>query len=202
MQVDEAIRQRRSVKHFDPGHRVSDAEYAELLELARCVPTAFNIQNWRIVRIADAALRRQIRAMAWDQPQVTDAALLLVLCFDRRAWDRDPARYWRDAPPDIARRLVPEIRQFYRGREQFQRDEGHRSCGILAQTLMLAATARGWASCAMDGFDYEAVGRLIRLPPDHEISLMVAIGRARLPAHQRPGLLDASELAFTDRFPA
>ena len=46
----------------------------------------------------DPDLRKQIRAAAWDQAQVTDASLLLVLCADLKAWEKDPARYWRDAP--------------------------------------------------------------------------------------------------------
>ena len=149
MRVSDAIRQRRSVKYFDPDHRLAPADVDELLALARLSPTAFNIQNWRFVRVVDPATRRAIRAAAWDQPQMTDAALLLVLCFDLRAWDREPERYWRNAPPAVAAQLVPEIRAFYAADAQLQRDEGQRSCGIAAQTLMLAAAEMGLASRAL-----------------------------------------------------
>ena len=53
----------------------------------------------------------------------------------------------------------------------------------------------------MDGFDFKRVGHLIHLPPDHEISMMIAIGRAEQPAHDRPGLLPAQDLIFDDGFP-
>lgn len=61
------------------------------------MPTAFNIQNWRFVVVKDTELRREIRKVAWDQPQVTDASALLILCADIRAWEKSPARYWENA---------------------------------------------------------------------------------------------------------
>jgi nitroreductase len=37
------------------------------------------MQNWRFVVVRDTELRKQIRAAAIDQAQVTDASLLIVL---------------------------------------------------------------------------------------------------------------------------
>ena len=68
----------------------------------------------------------------------------------------------------------------YKGNEQVQRDEAMRSCGIAAQTLMLAAKAMGYDSCPMDGFDFEAVGKLINLPADHLISMVPYSGLGRM----------------------
>ena len=52
---------------------------------------------------------------------------------------------------------MPAIDQYYRGKDQVQRDEAMRSCGIAAQTLMLAAKSMGYDSCPMDGFDFDEV---------------------------------------------
>jgi len=60
------------------------------MEHAILSPTAFNIQNWRFVRVTDPEQCKAIRAVAWDQAHVTDASELLVLCFDNKAWERDP----------------------------------------------------------------------------------------------------------------
>lgn len=201
MNVFDAIEQRRSIKHFDPGHRMSDDEVRRLLESALLSPTAFNIQNWRFVVVEDPDIRGRIRAAAWDQPQVTEASLLVVLCLDLKSWDREPERYWRNAPAEVAEQLVPDIRGFYRDAPQLQRDEGMRSCGIAAQTLMLAAKAMGYDSCAMDGFDFARVGELINLPADHEIAMMIAVGKAVKGPHARAGQLSLDEVCFRDRFP-
>jgi len=73
MHVFEAIKTRRAVKHYDPKYRLTDEELNTLFSLALLSPTAFNIQNWRFVLVKDPDLRREIRKVAWDQAQVTDA---------------------------------------------------------------------------------------------------------------------------------
>ena len=195
-----AIETRRSVKHYDPEHRMTDEEIRRLMSLAMLSPTSFNIQNWRFVVARDPELRQALRQAAWDQAQVTDASILVVLCADLKAGERDSARYWRDVPQEARERLVPMIANFYRGRDQLQRDEAMRSCGIAAQTLMLAAKAMGYDSSPMIGFDPEAVARLIHLPADHVIAMMLAIGKGTKPAWPRGGQLGMEEVVAWDRF--
>lgn len=200
MQVKEAIETRRSVKHYDPEHRMSQQEIDQLLTLAMLAPTAFNIQNWRFVAVTDPELRKQIRAASWDQAQVTDASLLIVLTADLNAWKKEPQRYWRDAPQAVQDYLVPAIGQYYSGREQVQRDEAMRSCGMAAMTLMLAAREMGYDTCPMDGFDFDAVGKLINLPADHTISMFVVVGKPLRPAQPRGGQLAMNEVIIRDKF--
>lgn len=200
MDTLEAIRTRRAVRTYDPAHRLSAAEQRELLELAMLSPTAFNLQHWRFVVVEDAELRRQIRAVAWDQAQVTDASLLVLLCADLASWEKQAARVWQDAPQAVQDALLPAIDGIFRDQPQNQRDEAMRSCGIAAQTLMLAARGMGYDSCPMDGFDFAAVAQLINLPADHCIGLMLAIGRGVAPAAPRIGRLGYDEVVLRDRF--
>lgn len=200
MDTFEAITQRRAVKQFDPNHQMSKEEIDQLLGLAILSPTAFNIQNWRFVLAQNLELRHAIRLVSWNQAQVTDASLLVVLCADLQSWQKEPQRYWRNAPMETQNYLLPAIDNYYRGLEQVQRDEAMRSCGMAAQTLMLAAKAMGYDSCPMDGFDFEAVGKLINLPKNHTIALFVAIGKALSPAHPRGGQLPLNEVVIRDKF--
>lgn len=202
MRVSESIEARRSVKAYDPDHRMSQAEIDKLMGLARLSPTAFNIQNWRFVLLTDPELRKAVRAAAWNQAQVTDASLLVVLTADLKAWEKEPRRYWRLADQTVQDYIVPAIDQYYRGREQVQQDEAMRSCGMAAQTLMLAAKEMGYDSCPMDGFDFDAVGKLINLPADHAIAMFVAIGKPLAPARPRSGQLAVEEVVIYNRFPA
>ncbi len=200
MNVATAIETRRSIKAYDPKHHMSEAEIERLLSLAILAPTAFNIQNWRFVLVRDPALRGEIRKAAWDQAQVTDASLLIVLCADLKAWEHEPARYWKNTPQPVQDFLVPAIGQYYQGREQVQRDEAMRSCGIVGMTLMLAAKEMGYDSNPMDGFDFDAVAKLIKLPADHVISFMLAIGKGVKDPWPRGGQLPLKDVAVTDRF--
>ncbi|MGB5198986.1 MAG: nitroreductase family protein [Sedimenticolaceae bacterium] len=202
MTVTDAVQRRRAIKWFDPQHRLSDGEFATLMEHALLSPTAFNIQNWRFVRVTDAANRKAIRAAAWDQAQVEDASELLVLCFDCKAWEKDPQRYWRLAPQEVQDFLVPAIAAYYRDKPQIERDEGMRSCGLVAQNLMLVAQQLGYESCPMDGFDYAKVGEIIGLPKDYEIALMLAIGKGIKDPWPRPGQLPLADVLVENRFAA
>lgn len=200
MDTLEAIKTRRAVKHYDPNHHMSEEEIDQFLSLAILSPTAFNIQNWRFVVVRDPRLRQRIRDVAWDQAQVTDASLLIVLCADTKSWEKAPGRYWAGAPREVQDFVLPAIDQYYRGRESVQRDEAMRSCGIAAQTLMLAARALGYDSCPLDGFDYDAVGQLIHLPADHVVAMFVAVGKPAKEAWPRPGQLPLSEVVVENTF--
>ena len=200
MNVSTAIETRRSIKHYDPSHHMTEAEIERLMSLALLSPTAFNIQNWRFVLVQDPELRKQVRAASWDQAQVTDASLLVVLVADLNSWDRDAARYWKNAPQAVQDFLVPAIDQYYRGKPQVQRDEGMRSCGMAAMTLMLAAKEMGYDSCPMDGFDFDAVAKLLNLPADHTPTMYVAIGKGTKEAWPRGGQLPMQDVVIQNRF--
>jgi nitroreductase len=96
--------------------------------------------------------------------------------------------------------MIPAIQQYYEGKDQVQRDETMRSMGILGQTIMLAAKGMGYDPCPMDGFDYDAVGKLIKLPDDHVIGFMVAVGKATEPARERGGQLLMDEIVIQNTF--
>jgi nitroreductase len=200
MNVTQAIETRRSIKGFDPEHRISEAEIEKLMSLALLSPTAFNIQNWRFVLVRDQELRQQVRAASWDQAQVTDASLLVVLAADLKSWEKEPARYWQNAPQPVQDYLVPAIGQYYGGKHQVQRDEAMRSCGMAAMTLMLAAKEMGYDSCPMDGFDFDAVGKLVKLPEDHVIAMFVAIGKGIREPWPRGGQLPMNEVVIYNQF--
>ncbi len=196
----EAIEQRRSVKHYDPGFRIPHEDVEQLVASTLRAPTSFNIQNWRIVLVEDAEQRKKLREAAWNQAQITDASLVFVICGDLNAWNREPERYWRNAPAEVRDFLVGAIRNFYQEQPGLQRDEVMRSAGLAAQTLMLAAKAMGYDSCPMVGYDPVRVAELINLPPDHALAMIVVVGKALEPARPRGGDIPRDEVVFRNRF--
>lgn len=200
MNVRTAIRARRAIKQFDASHRMTAAEIEELMSLALLSPTAFNIQHWRFVLVQDPQLREAIRSVSWMQPQITDASLLVVICADVKAWEKEPDRYWKNASDDVREGIVAAIDEYYRGHPQTERDEAMRSCGIAAQTLMLAAQEMGYDSCPMDLSDFDKVAKLIRLPEDHVLAMFVAIGKRVREPWPRAGQLPMDEVVLRDRF--
>lgn len=199
MQTLEAIEQRRSVKHYT-SHKMTEAEITKLMSHVILSPTSFNIQNWRFVIVTDTDLRKELRKAAWDQAQVEESSILIILTADLKSWSKQPERYWMNAPEAARGVLLPMIKQFYENKDQVQRDEAMRSCGIAAQSIMLAAKDMGYDSSPMIGFDPIEIAKLINLPSDHVIAMMISVGKADKPARERGGQLALEEVIIKDRF--
>ena len=200
MQTLEAIKERRSIKHFDPSHKLTETEIQNLFEMAKLSPTSFNIQNWRFVYVDDKEVQAQLKSAAWNQAQVEEASGVVVLCADLKASEKDPQRYWKDDDQSVQDAIVPMIRKFYEANESLQRDEALRSCGIAAQTIMLTAKDMGYDSCPMIGFDSQKVAEIINLPKDHIVTMMITIGKATQAAKPRSGSLKLSEVLIRNKF--
>lgn len=200
MTVDEAIVSRRAIKQYDPAFTLSETEKDELLKAALYAPSAFNLQHVRLVEVSDPQLRAQIREVGWGQAQMTDASMLVVICAQVDSWEKNARRVWDGAPVEVQDYMAGAIDTYYRGKPQVQRDETMRSCGLVAQTLMLAARGKGLDSCPMDGFDFDAVAELIKLPDNHVIGLMVAIGKGMVQAKPRVGKLPYEQVILRNTF--
>jgi len=201
MDTLDSIYQRRAVKHYDPNHRLTPEEEKRLLEATLQAPSSFNIQHVRILILRDPALREKIRKeYGNDQAQITDASLLFLFTADVMAWKKEPQRYWRNAPQQVADLLVGWMGPFHEGREWLQRDEAQRSIGLAMQTMMLAAKGMGYDSCPMIGFDIEGVAKVINLPEDHVMGAMVAVGKGTKEAWPKPGPLPFEEVVRENGF--
>lgn len=206
MEVSEALDKRRAVKGFDENHLMTQVEEDFLVKQMLKTPTAFNQQNYRFVIVKDIGLRDKIRQAGWDQRQITDASMLVVFCADKKAYSKSPERYWSHIAIDDARKKAKVILDYYEGSENnhknqvVQRDEAVRSASMAAMTLMLSAQEIGYDSCPMVGFDFDKVGDFIKLPDNHVIVMMVAVGKGTVEPIGRGGKIDRSEIVFTDTF--
>lgn len=201
MNTTAAVYRRRAVKHFDPKHRLTAEEEQQLLQATIQAPTSFNIQHWRFVILRDPELRARIRKdFGNDQAQMTDASLLVLFTADIKAWQKNPERYWVNTPKEVSDLLVNWIGPFHEGRDWLQRDEAQRSIGIAMQTLMLVAQDMGYESCPMIGFDIDKVAELVKLPKDHIMGPMVAIGKGVKDPWPKPGQLPLEEIVFENAF--
>ena len=200
METLDAIKKRRAVKHYDPNHKLADGENNHLMSLAVLSPTSFNMQNWRFVKILDSEIRKKVSSAAMNQAQVIDSSLFLIICADLKAWKKSPQRYWVNASKEAQDAFVSGMMSFYEGKDQLQRDEAMRSCGMAAQTIMLAAKSMGYDSSPMIGFDPQKMAEIINLPEDHVICMIMAIGKQIKPAMPRGGQLPLSDVVFTDGF--
>jgi nitroreductase len=197
--VADAMQQRRSIRWFDPEHKMSEEGFTRLMEYVLLSPTANNIQNWRFVRVTSPALREEIRQVAWNQAQVTEASELLIFCYNEKAWQESPERYWKNAPKEVSDYVLGNFAPYFT-QPGIEREEGLRSCSMAAMSTMLLAKEMGYDSCPMGGFDFDAVGKLIGLPLNHRPAMMVAIGKKVKEPWPRAGQLALNEVLIENHF--
>lgn len=199
MNLTDAIRARRSVKQYDPEHRLTEDELRHLFSYTLLAPTSFNMQNWHFVVCTDDDIQRQICAAGWNQAQLKDASATVVLVGNHAGY-KNFDRTLRKAPDNVKEMFSGMIPGFYDKSESLQRDESIRSISLAAQNMMLMAKDMGYDSCPMIGYDAKKVGEIVGLPDGYEALMIVTIGKALEPARPRMGLLNFEEVISIDRF--
>lgn len=71
---------RYATKEFDPAKKISEEDMHVLLESARLAPSSYGLQPWKFVVVENPELRQKLKEAGWNQPQITDASHLVVLC--------------------------------------------------------------------------------------------------------------------------
>ena len=200
MDTFDAIKTRRAIKKFDNTYKMSDEQVQSLMKLTLLSPTSYNQQNWRFVTVTDQKVKEQIHVAARNQAQPLDGSLVILLCGNMNAWKDDPMRYWKNHPLEKQEHVRDAMHKKYSNSLQNRRDEAMRSCGFAAQTIMLAAKQMGLDSCPMVGFEYDEMAKIINLPSDHIIVMMIVVGKAASPAAERGGQLPLDEVVFENKF--
>ena len=200
MDTFDAIKTRRAIKKFDSSYKMSSDDIKTLQELTILSPTSYNQQNWRFIYVTDETVKEKISKAARDQAQPKDGSLVLVLCGNLNAWKEEPLRYWRNNTPEKQELIKNSLARKYENSPENRRDEAMRSCGFAAQTIMLAARQMGLDSCPMVGFEYDELAKIINLPADHLIVMMIVVGKRSEDAGQRGGQLPLDEVFFENNF--
>ena len=200
MDTFDAIKTRRAIKKFDNTYKMSPEQVKSLMELTILSPTSYNQQNWRFVNTTDQAVKEKIHVAARNQAQPLDGSLVILLCGNMNAWKDDPMRYWKNHPLEKQEHVRDAMHKKYSESPQNRRDEAMRSCGFAAQTIMLAAKQMGLDSCPMVGFEYDEIAKIINLPDEHIIVMMIVVGKAASPAAERGGQLSLDKVVFENKF--
>src|SRR5258708_20073542 len=77
--VIEAIERQKTTNLHGGAKSIPDDEIRELVRLATFSPTAFHLQNWRFIAVRSPEAKVRLRAVAADQPKVTEAAVTFIM---------------------------------------------------------------------------------------------------------------------------
>jgi nitroreductase/dihydropteridine reductase len=171
---------RYATKKFDAAQTVPLEKIERILEAVRLAPTSSGLQPFELLVVTNQALRVQIKAIEYDQQQITDCSHLLVFA----AWDdTTPERI--DTMFDLAnivRGTVNPNWENYRGMlkgiyaaadAQRNFEAAARQAYIGLGAALIAAAFEEVDATPMEGFDPAALDQLLGLPERHLRSVVI-----------------------------
>jgi nitroreductase len=167
MDVERAIRSRRTIKAFEP--RPVDREtLGELLELARWAPNHHLTNPWRFRVLGPRSLERLKRAAG-------------ELAVAGAPPDADPAEVAHAAAAKLDRAPTLVVCSLTRSDDPVEHEEDHHAAAVAAYIVLLAAHGRGLAGYwRTPGVLRTEAGReAVGLPPEEDFVGLLHLGHAR-----------------------
>ncbi|MFC2749936.1 MAG: NAD(P)H-dependent oxidoreductase [Campylobacter sp.] len=192
----EILKFRHACKIFDESKKISAGEFDFILEAGRLSPSSTGLEQWDFVVVQNKELREKIKAVSWNQVQITSCSHLLVI-LAKVAEVKSVGEYVEkmiDRRGDKAPEMIAARKKFYgdflEGR--FHRDDelvfhwSSKQCYIAAANMMTAAASLGIDSCPIEGFDEAALNKILGLDTSKQrVSLMVPFGYRVKPQPKR-----------------
>lgn len=186
----EVVKTRRSIREFtDEAVSITDIE--EIIDCARYAPSDTNSQTWEFIAVVNRDKIKHVEDFTWEKLHETAAraeqkglereAKLLIKSFGpyATAFSGAPVMIvclstpytskFRDKIFDPISFVEPEVWE----------EEGLKSSCLAAQNLMLAAHAKGLATCPLTGPVLLAEDKLreyLHIPEDRGVTMVIALG--------------------------
>lgn len=165
-----ALQWRYATKQFDTTRKIDSETWNMIEESLILTPSSFGLQPWKFIVVNDPAIRSELRAASWNQPQVTDASHLVVLTTrtdlvqsDIDAWINRMAEV-QGCPTENFAQLAGMIQGFSSSMSpDARRAWNSRQVYIALGQLMTTAAMLGIDSCPLEGIDPAAYDRALNL---------------------------------------
>jgi nitroreductase/dihydropteridine reductase len=170
MELLEQLHWRYATKKMNPNKTVPQEKVDRILEAVRLAPTSSGLQPFEVFVVTNPEIREKIKAIAWNQAQVTDCSHLLVFA----AWDNYTAerintmfdlvnaeRGTTNEGWENYRRMLLEKYPARSAEENFQHTARQAYIGL--GTALAAAAMEEVDSTPMEGFDNQALDEILDL---------------------------------------
>jgi nitroreductase len=185
MEFKDVMKQRRAVNFFDPTKNIPDSQLKEIIETASLAPSGFNLQPWNVIVVKDKTKKETLRKVAWDQPKITEAPVVLIILGDLEGWKKGNAGFEKDFAESVKAGIMKQeqyewfikaAKSLYGTNSDRKMAFACKNAGFFGMSLMLAAKDAGLDSHPMDGFDVDGVKKAFNIPDQYWIPFLLAIG--------------------------
>lgn len=191
---------RYAAKKFDTTKKVSDEDMNKILEAIRLTPTSFGMQPYHFYIVTNQEKKDLIQAASWHQAQVGTSSHLIVMCarndlmavkdeyFDAMSGGKEEVRTSLAWFEQMVTGFIPQSSPEWAKKQVY-----------IAQGFALAACAELQIdSCPMEGFDPVAVAKILEIPSNLDVAVMLPIGYRAVDEHPRPKFRFTKEKLFTN----
>jgi nitroreductase len=169
MALIEQLNKRYATKQFDATKKISAENLSTLLEAIRLSASSYGLQAYKVVVVENAEIRKQLRSVSWDQPQITDASQLLVFAVETDADESTVDRFVENIAntrkmdtKDLIGYSEMMKSTFGRPKEVVQNWLTHQAYIGLGFGLV-AAAEMNIDACPMEGFDSDKYDEILGL---------------------------------------
>lgn len=170
MESIEALKWRYATKKFDPNRLLSEEQIEKLKQAFNLTATSYGLQPLKLVVIHNKMLQEELRAHSFNQPQVSTASHVLILCIEKEVGKQFIENYFqhvrdiRNTPEDI---LKPHrnflVEDFERKPIDDIRTWATHQAYLVLGSLLTVCAVEGIDSCPMEGFLPEKYDELLEL---------------------------------------
>ncbi|MTT33335.1 nitroreductase family protein [Terrilactibacillus sp. BCM23-1] len=185
------IRERHSVKEFDPNVKISHEEMLKILEEATLAPSSVNLQPWRFVVVDDEKQKEKLQNLVrFNQRQLNTSAAMILILGDMNHFDYADEIFSlaverNTMPQEVKDNYMTTLpKAFSSMSPQKIRETALIDGGLVAMQLMLVAKAHGYDTNPIGGFERKELLEALGVDTERYVPVMiVAIGKAAKPAH-------------------
>lgn len=184
------IRERHSVRKYDPTFKISREEMKELLDEAIQAPSSSNLQPWRFIVIEDEETKKELRHFSFNQEQVETSSAIIAVLGDKEMYHNIEKVYRSNyeagyVDEENMHRLIESANRTYpQASEEIRANIASFDTGLVSMQLMLAAKAKGYDTVAMGGFDKQKFMEHFQVSDRYMPVVLIAIGKAAAPAYK------------------
>lgn len=163
-EIIELQHQRYATKKFDPTRRISDEDWAALVEVGRLAPSSLGFEPWKMLLLNNEGMKQDLKSMAWGAVSMLDGASHFVIYLARKGVNYETpyieklmqeVRH-RSYDPDSA--YAHRIKSFQESDAQLNDerslfDWASKQTYIQMANMMNAAVLMGMDSCPIEGYD-------------------------------------------------
>ncbi|KKK36812.1 NAD(P)H nitroreductase [Mesobacillus campisalis] len=186
--ITSVIRERQSVRKYDPNFTISRQEIEEILEDAIQAPSSSNLQPWRFIVIDDQETKKELRQIANNQEQVETSSAVIAVLADKEMYQNIEKVYrsnYEAGYMDEAnmQRMIDNSHSLYGSLpEEIRKNIASFDTGLVTMQIMLLAKAKGYDTVPMGGFDKQKFMEKFQVSDRYMPVLLLAIGKAAAPA--------------------